>query len=219
MASKFIKFFNKKVGKSRQAMIDFLKGHFRYDTMNCNNNSTSYANKVKIHSLALPKDVEQVSWDMIQMDEWNYRMSDLMEDFAAEHGHLWQMGSNGRSGGYIVLYQGYKEKDTFSKSRCPRCGIKTGYDAGNECQKCHKAKLVPYDGFKIGCYPGKDVDQGEDFAEWDIGSLRARVKLIQEFDEACDSIVNEFIYYCRQYKIEDREVLIPKTIQVLVEKS
>lgn len=41
-------FYEKKVNtKDRKEMIAFLKNHFRYDTMNSWNRSTSYANNVK----------------------------------------------------------------------------------------------------------------------------------------------------------------------------
>jgi hypothetical protein len=214
-----IKVFSKKVNKSsKKAMIDFLSSHFRYDTMGSNNASTSYANKIKLHTLPLPEDIKNIAYDMIQMDEWQDRVGMMFSDFAHEHDHRWQVGCNGRSGGYVVLYQGYKEKDTFSKSRCPRCGIKTGYEPGKECQKCHNAKLLPYDGYKIGAYFGRSTDMNEDFETWDIYALKARVKLVQEFDELCDNLVNEFIDACRQNTIEDETVMVPKQIKVLKPK-
>jgi hypothetical protein len=40
-------FFQTKVDhRSRSAMVEFLKGHYRYDTMNSWNRSTAYANNI-----------------------------------------------------------------------------------------------------------------------------------------------------------------------------
>ena len=47
-------FFQKKVDRrSRSAMVDYLQGHERYNTMNSWNRLTSYANNIKIHRLGL----------------------------------------------------------------------------------------------------------------------------------------------------------------------
>lgn len=47
-------FFAKEVDTTdRKAMADFLTNHFRYDTMNSWNESTSYANNVKIYNLGI----------------------------------------------------------------------------------------------------------------------------------------------------------------------
>jgi hypothetical protein len=215
---KTITHFSQKVGKSRKDMIAFLRGHFRYDTMNYCNASTSYASKIKVHSLPIPDGLRDAAYAMLESEEWADRMGSLMIFFALEHDYEWQMGTNGRSGGYIVLYQGEKKPDTFSKSRCPSCGIKTGYEAGKECQRCHKDKLVPYSGHTVSTFPGRSTDQGEDFEEWDSDSLRARVRLVREFDAACDGILNEFIGYCTDFEVKDKIVYVPKTVKVLVEK-
>ena len=37
--------------RSRKAMTTFLENHFRYPTMNSWNNSTSYANNMKVYKL------------------------------------------------------------------------------------------------------------------------------------------------------------------------
>lgn len=63
--------------------------------------------------------------------------------------------------------------------------------------------------------PGKSVDQNEDFSEWDMESLRERVKQVQEFDRLCDQIVDEFVYFCRNYDVVDKDILMPKSIRTL----
>jgi len=68
---------------------------------------------------------------------------------------------------------------------------------------------------QIFSQPGKPVDQDEDFSEWDIESLRERVQLVQEFDRLCDQIVDEFIHFCRNYDVVDKDILVPKRVKVL----
>lgn len=59
--------FFQKVGKSKKAMIDFLSNHFRYHTMNSWNNSTSYANKVKVYSV-IPRELQNKVFELMECD-------------------------------------------------------------------------------------------------------------------------------------------------------
>lgn len=108
--------------RSRKEMIDCLKKHFRYDTMNPWNRSTSYARCVKIHRIDFPsREVENRAYDFLDIKEAYSDIRRLMREFAERYDHRWQMGFNGRSGGYLVLYQGGK-KDSGYKSECLNCG-------------------------------------------------------------------------------------------------
>jgi len=42
----------------RETMGKFLRKHFRYNTMNSWNRSTSYANCIKLHNVDKPKDID-----------------------------------------------------------------------------------------------------------------------------------------------------------------
>ncbi|MBN1972149.1 MAG: hypothetical protein JW787_00815 [Sedimentisphaerales bacterium] len=68
---------------------------------------------------------------------------------------------------------------------------------------------------QIFTWPGKSTDMGEDYDGWSLSELRERVELVQEFDKLCDTIVNEYIELCRNYRITEEEILVPKTIKVL----
>lgn len=110
--------FEKRVNKaSQKSMIDFLTDHFRYHTMNSWNQSTSYAHNIKLSHLPLPNDIGETAWSMLDCQEWQDHMSDLMHNFDMAHNHEWQVGINGRSNGYIVLYQGgIKNNQPFVQS-------------------------------------------------------------------------------------------------------
>jgi len=168
---------------SRQAMVDFLSSHFRYDTMNSWNRSTSYAHDIKIYrGIGLPDDIDDVKWDMVFHEEWGDHLIGLLDLFDECHDHNWQAGTNGRSGGYLVLYQG---------------GRKNG---------------------KIVSYPGRSVDQGEDFHDWDIDQLRAKVDLVCDFDMLAADLVIEFADFCRTYNVVEETIMVHKKIRVLKEK-
>ncbi|HEL2413253.1 TPA: hypothetical protein TZW92_001818 [Streptococcus suis] len=99
-------FFKKVDKRSKQGMIDFLNEHLTYDTMNSWNRSTSYANNVKIYNLGLDEDIEDKLYkyvdEEVEIYELDYILREMKESFAREWGYY--PGFNGRSGGYIVLY-------------------------------------------------------------------------------------------------------------------
>lgn len=100
-------YFKKEVDlDSREAMIGFLRDHFRYDTMNSWNRSTSYANKVKIYSLGLTDSQERIAYDILDVDGALDEINEMLWEWDESNGFQWQVGFNGRSGGYLVLYRG-----------------------------------------------------------------------------------------------------------------
>jgi len=207
--------------KCRKALVAFLKKHFRYHTMNSWNRSTSYANCIKLHHVDKPSDIDNDTWwEMLEIAEWQEKMSDLLEDFSRKHNWQWQAGINGRSGGYVVLYKGGIKPSGY-KSYCTHCGQKN-YQSLPEgktgtCGKCDARARINFKQthMQVFTWPGKDVDTFEDFEGWTLSELRERVELIQEFDKLCETIVTEYISICKNYRITEEEILVPKTIKVL----
>lgn len=94
--------------RSRKAMIEFLTNHFRYNTMNSWNASTSYANCVKIYTLDIPSELMDKAYEVIGSDDLDVsdfaeNIEAIMLDFHNLTGYT--IGCNGRSGGYLVLYE------------------------------------------------------------------------------------------------------------------
>ena len=85
------------------------------------------------------------------------------------------------------------------------------------CGRCEAKARVNFKEthMQVFTYPGKDTDMGEDFEDWSLSNLRARVELVQEFDKLTDAIVNDYIQLCKNYRIIEEEILVPKTIKVL----
>lgn len=194
--------------RSRKAMINFLKKHYRYHTSNSWNCSTSYANNVKVYNLGLTSAEEDKLYKLLEMSEFYDRISFYFDDFARDFNYQWQAGFNGRSSGYIVLYKGYVKNSDYKSfyTECGRCGRDTRVNFS-------KPPL------EYGIYPGRSVDMAEDFSEWDIYTLRERVLLVSRFDKMCDSILKEVKNIIENFQIEEETVYVPKKVKILREAS
>ncbi len=215
-----VRFYKKVDLRSRKEMTDFLIKHFRYNTANSWNGSQSYACNLKITRLGLDSEIVDKLFDMIQVQEFFYGINQLLDDFGREHNYLWQAAMNGRSGGYLVLYQGEASKSEY-KSFCTACGQKnytSVKETGMICGRCKRSTRVDYKTppLNIHIYPGRSIDDGEDFEDWDIDDLREHVKLIQEFDKLADSIVDYLLECVRKFTVEDEEYFVSQTQKVLV---
>ena len=204
---------------SREDMTAYLSSHFRYNTMNSWNRSTSYACNMKIYNLELERETENKLWDLIQVPEFYDRLNELVEDFGRQHNYLWQAGWNGRSGGYLVLYQGGTKSSEY-RSYCTCCGQKnytSVAETGTRCGVCNKEARIDYSKppMQIFSYPGRGVDMDEDFEDWSIYELKQRTELVQEFDRLADDIVAEALYIAREHSVEERIVYVPTKELVL----
>jgi len=211
-------FYRKVDTRSREAMIAFLEGHNRYDTMNSWNRATSYANCVKVHRLDLTREQMDKAWAMLDMEEVFDAIHGIIQDWSVEHDWRWQVGFNGRSGGYLVLYQGGLNYHNARSAQCDTCGKLTWHKEDVPCttQGCTGTlKVLEKARPQIVTYPGRGTDESEDFQEWSIDQLRDRVKLVQEFDKLCDAVVTEFLHYCENFTIVEKDIMVPKTIKVL----
>ena len=169
--------------KDRKEMIDFLLHHFRYYTMNSWNISTSYANNVKIYNLDIPAEYQDKAYELIEISETFDTFSELFNEFTAKTGY--DVGFNGRSSGYLVLY------DT-------EYNLETG---------------------TLVTYPGRNIDQYEDFEDWSLEDLQERVQLVTAFDQLCDDCRETFINVLKEYDIVEDVVYKPVHIKRLVEKE
>lgn len=114
-------FFQKKIDRrSRTAMVAFLTGHFRYDTMRSWNRTSSYAHSIKLHRLGLTSKQSDNAFEMLYTDFWD-EIREPIDDFTVSQDSRYTIGVNGRSGGYLVLYESRREL-TGHLSYCPTCG-------------------------------------------------------------------------------------------------
>jgi hypothetical protein len=87
---------------------------------------------VKLHHLTLPREVREKAYEFLGLPEAYEGIHELIEEFEEKHDYRWQVGFNGRSYGYLVLYQGGKEASGY-KTMCTACGRYTGYEAEQPC--------------------------------------------------------------------------------------
>ena len=161
---------------SAKSMFNFINNHFRYDTMNSWNLVKSIANNVKLYNLGLDGD-----WGValnFLVDEYDcgglqYKIREMISDWEADHPKCY-LGFNGRSDGYLVMYN--REKDNRINFRSILPNWLEGFNNYEDWKDYAKEYLV---------------DNIKDI----IPSLREYTELIRSFDKLCDDIrdlVNEY---------------------------
>lgn len=139
-------------------MWNFLNKHYTYYTMSSWNGLSSIANNVKIYKLGLTGDIYQ-ALAFLESDDY-FEINDLIRFWEYDH-KGYKVGFNGRSGGYLVLYN-----DDNNSSVLPDWI----WDYDN------------YDDFKE--YVKEQGWRVKDF----LRELREYTQLVQDFDKLCDEL-------------------------------
>lgn len=82
----------------------------KYYTMNSWNNSTAPAFNLKVYNV-IPVGLQSKVFELMNAEDFYLNINDLMSNFDYNHKYEWQVGFNGRSGGYLVLYRGGQNED------------------------------------------------------------------------------------------------------------
>lgn len=157
---------------STKSMWNFLKNHYTYYTMNSWNRQKSIAHNVKLYNLNLEGDwtvAMRYLFDETDSGELQMYIDDEIREFEEKYPY-YEVGFNGRSNGYLVLYP--KDK---SIPVIPDCvdDYDTYEDFKEEVKSC-------WHGFNVS-----DFDR----------ELRDAVEIVREFDRLCDrlrDLVNEY---------------------------
>lgn len=177
--------FYQKVNKnSNKDMFEFLKDHFEYPTLNSWNNLYSIANNVKIYKLGLDWDI----LDILQVDNY-FTINTCIEDWELDHPG-YKVGFNGRSGGYLVLYNDNNN-----------CSVLDYYVDSND----------NYEDFK------EDIQNNYGGLKWYKEELIRQVELVQEFDKLCDDLLEECKYMLENYKVVEKERVVTQKYYELEE--
>ena len=167
-----------------KSMWNFLKEHFTYSTINSWNRLESVANNVKLYKLNLEGDwtvVHRYLIDAADSGGLQMLIDDEIREFDESHYPFYRAGFNGRSCGYLVLYD------------CE--------DYGSVLPEC-VTSYVSYEEFKEDVKSGWNNYNVSDFNR----ELRDAVELVRDFDRLCDrirDIVNE--YSKRSFDIDKLE--------------
>lgn len=205
--------------KSKMAMIDFLKNHRRYDTMNSWNCSTSYAHCVKVGQLHWKNPALALkAYDFVDLSEAYDEVHEIHREFAEAHDWSWQIAFNGRSNGYLVLIQGgYTELIIAPANMQP--GERAYSDRIGRWFDYEEARNNGWIGRKwkrIHTQPGKSLDRGETFEDWSMDQVLGRYRLVRTFDEACRRSIRAFQQFVEHHTVEEQTIQVPKHIKVAV---
>ena len=172
---------------SAKSMFNFINEHFTYWTMNSWNRLESIANNVKLYNLGLDGDW-CVALDFLNDEHDIGGLQAQIEDLVWEweHDHPgYSLGFNGRSAGYLVIYN-YNKKEGTVNFRNILPDWLTGFDTYEEW----KEYILEYYAYSI---------------QEMIPALREYVELIRSFDKLCDQlreVVN--IYSTLDYEAEKK---------------
>lgn len=151
--------FYKKVNKNNnKEMYEFLKEHTEYWTMNSWNRLYSIANNVKIYNLKLEGDYWR-ALEMLQRDNYS-EVNDFIIYWEEEHQN-YTVGFNGRSGGYLVLYNKKNNGNVLDYY----ITNSDNYEDFKELLKDYNITLKDYH-----------------------TTLLEQVELVQDFDKLCDDL-------------------------------
>jgi hypothetical protein len=204
--------------RSRSSMTAYLSGHFRYVTMHSVNGATSYANCVKVHRLRLTPAQLERAWDMLDMPAVFHVIRAGLERWAEARRWEWQVHFNGRSSGYLVLYRGGMDYEHAHTAQSDDCGKLTWHTQDTPCtgEGCDGVlRVLEKPAPQIVTWPGRGVDEHEDWSEWDLGSLRERARLVQSFDRARGLAVATFAGFCNTYRVIEKTVPLPTRVRAL----
>ena len=148
---------------------------------------------------------------------------ELMDAFAEAHQFRWQVGMNGRSGGYLVLYEG-GIKPTGHRSYCRSCyqrNFKSVTENGNVCGRCGRADRVDYTRppMQAYTYSGRGIDMDTDYEDWTMQELRERVEVVQALDALADEMVQQAVHLAQNFTVVEVEISVPQTRTIMIPNS
>ncbi len=144
----------------------------------------SYAARVKIHDF-VPRELQDKAYAFLDTREPYDDINDFLREFSLKYNYDYQVGFNGRSSGYLVLYTGGKKDGRVY------CSPGVGLDA---------------DEFGVG---------GNKFKEYSFTQLKDRYKLVKDFDLLVEQCKEIFLSYCRDYQVVEETIKVDKKIKVL----
>ena len=186
-----------------------LVQHENYDTMSSWNNSKSYSRNVKVNRLNIPRNLIDVAYEICQTDYVHDDLRFIIEEFEERMNGNYTIGFNGRSGGYVVLYERCRE--SIQKpyiTRCDKCYKPTWYEDGHKCMVCKDGTLRKYDApkFKLVTRTTGLVKDEDDLKAMDDEELLDWVDLIMEFNYTVNCMESQFIYCCQQHLENSKEL-------------
>ena len=179
----------------------------RYNTMNSWNLSTAPAYNLKIHNV-IDNDLQDKVYEMMDIRDFYDGINDLIYDFNVDNDFEYQAGFNGRSGGYLVLYNGGKKTDYYTKKDFDE---KNSYDGRvyigdgwgwKDYEEAKKLNLVDTELItSVYTQPGQGIKEGE-----------APGKVLRSFRKLAVNIVKHTEYLAKNCSIVNEEYLTTRKV-------
>ena len=178
----------------------------RYYTMNSWNQATAPAYNLKIYNV-INKKLQDKVFGLMECEELWEEIRWRISDFNENNDYDYQAGFNGRSGGYLVLYEGGKRLSGH-KSYCINCGqrnYETTQESGhNICGKCGEKKRVNHISYTVYTSPGISIDE-----------RTVPTNVLKSFRRLALDIVKLTERMARDYNVVEETVMVPKRVKSL----
>lgn len=182
---------NKKMTLSDK--FDYLKNHFTYWTMNSWNGLKSIANNIKLWNLGLNNEQLFKAFEIIcdedLSEELWFDLKTYIRDFEDEHPG-YQIYSNGRSDGYLVLMNEENNSNVLSSEILD-------YNSYKDAVK----SLCEYEGYSY-----KDSQNHMRYV------IERDFDLVVDFDKTCDFMLEDFVYKIDNCKIIEKQREVTKVV-------
>lgn len=176
--------------KTYENKFDYIKSHFQYYTLNSWNRLKSIANNVKIYKLGLTTKQQNAFYEFSACDseELYTNIGDSIKDFENIF-TSYVVGFNGRSGGYMVLYNKSDNNNVLEENVEYSKNYTEYYEICKEEGVCRR-----------------DINN----------SINEMYYLLKAFDKLCDICRGELIYILDNAKIEEHEETYTKLVKSIV---
>lgn len=187
-------YFDKTTGiKTLTGKFDYIKNHFTYWPYASWNGGRHIANKVKVDEMDLGRSRLDRVFEMMDADSDGYwfHINNYLE-YECDEAKL-EVGFNGRSSGYLVLYS----EDRY-------------------CPDALKGEYGNYDSYRDWL---ADYAEGWDYraAQYDLRCMIERdFETVRAFDQLCDNMRENLIYMADNYEVEEETYTVTKVIKRLV---
>ena len=191
------KFFNKtNKNMSLRQKFDYIHNHSYYYTMNSWNKSKSLANNVKVYNLPITTEQRNKFFEICENFVLNYDLYDMInariEDFESEN--EFDVGFNGRSGGYLVAYNRNNYNNIIDEDLID-------FESYDELLNYYKENF---------CWSFRDCQ----------AELKSKIERNFEicvlFDDLCDNVLNELKFILDNAEIKEEEVVFSKKVKSLI---
>lgn len=181
----------------------------RYWTMSSWNQSSAPAYDLKVPNV-IDNDLQDKVFELMEAEGFYDEINDLIEDFNRSTDYVYQAGFNGRSGGYLVLYNGGRTAETifsdkeFESDKYGHRANADGYGWKSR-EEAEALGLLNKTIYKVHTYPGRGIDEKEVPGH----VLRAFRKLAVDIVKSTEDLARSYVAK-KVTRMEPKDVVVMK---------